>query len=266
MPGHRRQCPLLAQHGRALAEAAAWTGDTQVRNRGTTCGSMAHADVAADQPAGSLALGTTMVAASQSSGTQGDRRGRILHRHADFCSQGRRNSGGDAGPESRQRRRFRIRQTRDVAEAIPTTQWPVRPRGCKREQRHRYADARSCAHRVLAPRPTLAAGAMDAVIGSDGSRDAVAATAAMAVGRGNGAGGSLRLGGVQSSPGNGVRKESADRGAGPRRPRSRSGSASASEPKSWHLGASGLPDGSGNVTASLRAGSSPYSLGRLSQM
>lgn len=55
---------LVGLHGKALAEAASWTGDTQVRNRGTTCGSMAHADVAADQPAGALALGATMVAAS----------------------------------------------------------------------------------------------------------------------------------------------------------------------------------------------------------
>jgi carbon-monoxide dehydrogenase medium subunit len=56
--------PLVSEHCRALAEAAAWTGDTQVRNRGTTCGAMAHADVAADQPAAALALGATMVAAS----------------------------------------------------------------------------------------------------------------------------------------------------------------------------------------------------------
>jgi carbon-monoxide dehydrogenase medium subunit len=47
----------------ALRDAAAWTGDTQVRNRGTTCGAVAHADVAADQPAAVLALGATMVAA-----------------------------------------------------------------------------------------------------------------------------------------------------------------------------------------------------------
>ena len=46
----------------ALRDAAAWTGDTQVRNRGTTCGAVAHADVAADQPAAVLALGATMVA------------------------------------------------------------------------------------------------------------------------------------------------------------------------------------------------------------
>lgn len=47
---------------RALVDAAAWTGDVQVRNRGTTCGAVAHADIAADQPAAVLALGATMVA------------------------------------------------------------------------------------------------------------------------------------------------------------------------------------------------------------
>ena len=55
---------LLAEHARALCQAASWTGDVQVRNRGTMCGSMAHADVAADQPAAALALGATMVARS----------------------------------------------------------------------------------------------------------------------------------------------------------------------------------------------------------
>lgn len=48
----------------ALATAAALTGDVQVRNRGTTCGALAHADVAADQPAGALACGAVMVARS----------------------------------------------------------------------------------------------------------------------------------------------------------------------------------------------------------
>ena len=60
---------LVGDHGAALATAASWTGDRQVRNRGTCCGSMAHADVAADQPVAALALGATMVAAS-SGGTR----------------------------------------------------------------------------------------------------------------------------------------------------------------------------------------------------
>ncbi len=50
----------------ALAQAAALTGDVQVRNRGTTCGALAHADIAADQTAAALALGATMVARSSS--------------------------------------------------------------------------------------------------------------------------------------------------------------------------------------------------------
>ena len=50
----------------ALAQAASLTGDVQVRNRGTTCGALAHADVAADQPAGALVCGAVMIAKSAS--------------------------------------------------------------------------------------------------------------------------------------------------------------------------------------------------------
>jgi len=45
----------------ALRTAAAWTGDVQVRNRGTTCGAVAHADMAADQTAAVLALDGVMI-------------------------------------------------------------------------------------------------------------------------------------------------------------------------------------------------------------
>jgi carbon-monoxide dehydrogenase medium subunit len=57
---------LIATHAAALATAATLTGDVQVRNRGTTCGSLAHSDVAADQPAAVIALGGTMIARSAS--------------------------------------------------------------------------------------------------------------------------------------------------------------------------------------------------------
>ncbi len=60
---------LVKANAAALAAAAALTGDVQVRNRGTTCGALAHADVAADQPAGALACGAVMIAQS-SSGTR----------------------------------------------------------------------------------------------------------------------------------------------------------------------------------------------------
>jgi carbon-monoxide dehydrogenase medium subunit len=56
--------PDLAAGASALAEAASWTGDVQVRNRGTLCGALAHADSAADQTAAVLALGGTLVAQS----------------------------------------------------------------------------------------------------------------------------------------------------------------------------------------------------------
>jgi carbon-monoxide dehydrogenase medium subunit len=56
--------PLIAANAAALATAAALTGDVQVRNRGTTCGSLAHSDVAADQPAAVIALGGKMIARS----------------------------------------------------------------------------------------------------------------------------------------------------------------------------------------------------------
>lgn len=58
--------PLISENAAALAEAAGMTGDVQVRNRGTTCGTMAHADVAADQPAAVIACGGVLIAGSAS--------------------------------------------------------------------------------------------------------------------------------------------------------------------------------------------------------
>jgi carbon-monoxide dehydrogenase medium subunit len=58
----RKACPILA-------EAAALVGDTQVRNRGTIGGSLAHADPAADYPTLVVALGATLTAA----GPKGER-------------------------------------------------------------------------------------------------------------------------------------------------------------------------------------------------
>ena len=58
--------PLITVGAAALAQAASLTGDVQVRNRGTTCGALAHADVAADQPAGALVCAAVMIAKSAS--------------------------------------------------------------------------------------------------------------------------------------------------------------------------------------------------------
>ncbi len=63
---HRRIAAdrMVIEAATALSEAASWTGDVQVRNRGTLCGSLAHADSSADQTAAALALGVTLVAHS----------------------------------------------------------------------------------------------------------------------------------------------------------------------------------------------------------
>lgn len=68
---------LIRANAPALATAAALTGDVQVRNRGTTCGALAHTDIAADQPAAVIALSGVMIA-------QGPR-GRREILGADFC-------------------------------------------------------------------------------------------------------------------------------------------------------------------------------------
>lgn len=47
---------------KALADAASYTGDVQVRNQGTTVGAVVHGDLAADQPSAVLALGGVIVA------------------------------------------------------------------------------------------------------------------------------------------------------------------------------------------------------------
>ena len=59
----------VAVSATALASAASLTGDAQVRNRGTTCGALAHADIVADQPAAAIACRAVMVARS-SGGTR----------------------------------------------------------------------------------------------------------------------------------------------------------------------------------------------------
>lgn len=54
--------PGVRNHCRILHEAARGIGDEQVRNRGTICGSVAHADPAGDPPVVAAALGATITA------------------------------------------------------------------------------------------------------------------------------------------------------------------------------------------------------------
>jgi carbon-monoxide dehydrogenase medium subunit len=68
---HRRieRDPLVARHAPLLAEAAPHVAHPQIRNRGTFCGNLAHADPASEFPAVVLALGARMRARS----TRGER-------------------------------------------------------------------------------------------------------------------------------------------------------------------------------------------------
>ncbi|MGH7913988.1 MAG: FAD binding domain-containing protein [Candidatus Binataceae bacterium] len=57
--------PLVARHCSLLAEAAAFIGDMQVRNRGTIGGSLAHADPAADYSPVLVAAGARVIVRSR---------------------------------------------------------------------------------------------------------------------------------------------------------------------------------------------------------
>ena len=56
-PEGRARCPMLA-------EALQWVGHVEIRNRGTVCGSLAHADPSAELPMVALALDAELVARS----------------------------------------------------------------------------------------------------------------------------------------------------------------------------------------------------------
>lgn len=58
------QLPLVKQDAPLLSEAAGWVAHSQVRNRGTFGGAIAHSDSAAEFPAVLLAVGATIVTRS----------------------------------------------------------------------------------------------------------------------------------------------------------------------------------------------------------
>jgi aerobic carbon-monoxide dehydrogenase medium subunit len=60
---------VIAEHVPLVAAALPWIGHRAIRNRGTVCGSIAHADPAAELPAVALALNATIVCHS----VRGDR-------------------------------------------------------------------------------------------------------------------------------------------------------------------------------------------------
>jgi carbon-monoxide dehydrogenase medium subunit len=62
--------PAVRAGAPLLAEALPFIGHTQIRNRGTVCGSLAHADPASELPAVALALDAEIVAQSRARGTR----------------------------------------------------------------------------------------------------------------------------------------------------------------------------------------------------
>ena len=167
---------LIAANAEALAQAASWTGDVQVRNRGTTCGALAHADIAADQPAAALACGATMVARSAG----GEREIAAADFFVDTLTSAlnsdeilvevRLPKAGD-GEGSAYDKLGRRGGHSDYAVAGAAA-WVKRSNGS-------ISDAR-IALTGVGTKPTLAAGSMEAIIGSDGSDAAVEAAAARA--------------------------------------------------------------------------------------
>jgi carbon-monoxide dehydrogenase medium subunit len=164
---------LVGEHAAALALAARWTADVQVRNMGTTCGSLAHADIAADQTAAVLALGATMVAQS----TRGVREIAGTEFFVDTLTTALQPDeilthvkvpkGGRSAYDKLGRRGGHS----DYAVAGAAA-WVSKSNGS-------VSDAR-VAITGIGTKPTLAAGVAEAIVGTDGSDAAIATAAARA--------------------------------------------------------------------------------------
>lgn len=161
----------------ALATAAALTGDKQIRNRGTTCGSMAHVDIAADTPAAVLALGGTVVAR----GPDGER----SINGGDFCVDTLTSALGTdeilteiripkkgAGEGSAYDKLGRRGGQSDYAVAGAAA-WIKKSNGT--------IEAARVALTGVGTKPTLIGAVGDALVGTDGSDAAIDAAAAKAV-------------------------------------------------------------------------------------
>jgi carbon-monoxide dehydrogenase medium subunit len=162
---------LLAEHARALCQAASWTGDVQVRNRGTMCGSMAHADVAADQPAAALALGATMVARS-AGGTREIAAGDFFVdaltsalQPDEILVEVKLPKGGGSSAYDKLGRRG------------GHSDYAVAGAAAKVARSNGSISDAAVALTGVGTKPSLAAGVMEALVGSDGSAEAVAAAA-----------------------------------------------------------------------------------------
>lgn len=168
--------PLVRKHAAALAAAAAWTGDRQVRNRGTCCGAMAHADTAADQPVAALALGATMMARS----SQGIRKIEAIDFFVDTFTSALR-------PDEILTEIRLPKLLPGVGSAYDKlgrrgghSDYAVAGVAAQVHRSHGQIINAAVALTGVGSRPALAWGVMDSLIGSNGSPEAVAAAAARA--------------------------------------------------------------------------------------
>jgi carbon-monoxide dehydrogenase medium subunit len=166
---------LTRDFATALAQAAGWTGDVQVRNRGTTCGSLAHADTAADQPAGAIACGATMVVRSASGAREIASEDFFVDAMTSALEPGEilvevllPKAGGASAYDKMGRRGGHS----DYAVAGAAA-WVRKDNGTVNDAR--------VALTGVGTRPMLVLGATEAIIGSDGSAEAIAAAATRAV-------------------------------------------------------------------------------------
>lgn len=161
----------------ALATAASLTGDPLVRNRGTTCGALAHADVAADQPAGALACGAVMIAQSASGTREIDASEFFVDsltsalNHDEILTSIRLPKAG-AGEGSAYDKLGRRGGQSDYAVAGAAA-WVKKSNGT--------IEAARVAVTGVGLKPALANGVAEALVGTDGSDSAVAAAAERAL-------------------------------------------------------------------------------------
>ncbi len=159
----------------ALSAAAGWTGDRQVRARGTTCGAMAHADIAADQTSAVLALGATMIA----QGPNGTREIPAEDFFVDVLTSAlepqeiltgirvSKNGGGSAYDKLGRRGGH--------------TDYAVAGASAYVEMSDGHVSSARVALTGVGTKPSLAHGVMEALIGSDGSESSVTEAAEKAV-------------------------------------------------------------------------------------
>ncbi len=167
--------PLIAEHAAALGTAASWTGDVQVRNQGTTCGAIAHADIAADQPSAALALGATMVATS----SDGVREIAAADFFVDTLTTAL--TPGEILTEIRIPKQGGGSAYEKLGRRGGHTDYAVAGASAWLD----FEDGAVCCARIaltgVGPKPTLAEGVAESLIGTDGSDAAIAAAAERAI-------------------------------------------------------------------------------------